>query len=490
MIIIDHWIIWTIVAILILNTISALITVFHRPRNIVTTWAWILVLLLLPVLGFLIYAFFGQGIAQEKIFNISNQEHIGLAQLRKISEQDKDKARKSSRSDETYYARHVISFFDKTEETPLTRHNEIELFDDGVKKFEKLFDDIKKAKETVHVEYYAFIKSEIGQEFLDILTEKAKQGLEVRLLYDPWGSGGTNKRWLKQLSDAGGEVVPFITSKNVIYKTRLNYHLHRKLTIIDGSIGWIGGFNVGDQYISKSKKFGYWRDSHIRVKGNATLLMQERFFQDWNASIDRRTEPLVFMDKYFPADRFNENANLPIQIVSDGPDRRQEILKDGFIDMIINAKKSVWIQTPYLIPDDPMFTALTIAARSGVDVRIMVPCMPDHPFIFRATQYYSNLLIEFGIKIYTYDKGFLHAKTSIIDEKICSVGSMNHDFRSYSLNFEANAFIYDSKIAHKVRRQFENDMLDSTVLTPEIVEAQGHWMHFKQRFSRLLSPIM
>lgn len=487
---IDHWLILTILAILLLNTIIALITVFHRPRNIVTTWAWILVLMLLPVIGFLIYAFFGRGIAQEKIFNIGNQQHIGLNQLKKIAEAEKHKPKRGSRYDETYYARHVISFFDKTEETPLTRHNEIELFFDGKEKFQRLFDDLKKAKETIHVEYYAFIKSDIGQEFLDILTEKAKQGLEVRLLFDPWGSGGNNRRWFKEFEASGGQVLPFITSKNVIYKTRLNYHLHRKLVIIDGTAGWIGGFNVGDQYVGNSKKFGYWRDSHIRVKGTATLLMQERFFQDWNASTDRHVKPLIFMDKYFPADRFNENTNLPIQIVTDGPDSRQEILKDGFIDMIINAKKSVWLQTPYLIPDDPMFTALTIAARSGVDVRIMVPCMPDHPFIFRATQYYSNLLTQFGIKIYTYEKGFMHAKTSIIDEKICSVGSMNHDFRSYSLNFEANAFIYDSKIAHKVKRSFENDMENSTLLTQEIIDNQGIWMHFKQRFSRLLSPIL
>lgn len=487
---IDRWIIWIIIAILLLNTISALITVFHRPRNIVTTWAWILVLLLLPVVGFLIYAFFGRGIAQEKIFSIGNQEHIGLGQLKKMAEEESYKNRTSSRSDETYYARHVISFFNKTEETPLTRHNEIELFFDGREKFKKLFDDVKKAKETIHVEYYAFIKGEIGQEFLDILTEKAKQGLEVRLLYDPWGSGGTNKRWFKDFERAGGQVVPFITSKNVIYKTRLNYHLHRKLVIIDGCIGWIGGFNVGDQYISKSKKFGYWRDSHIRVKGAASLLMQERFFQDWNASVDRHTKPLIFMEKYFPKDRFNTNANLPIQIVTDGPDSRQEILKDGFIDMIINAKKSVWLQTPYLIPDDPMFTALTIASRSGVDVRIMIPCMPDHPFIYRATQYYANILTQFGIKIYSYENGFMHAKTSIIDDKICSVGSMNHDFRSYSLNFEANAFIYDSKIAHKIKKSFLNDMKQSTLLTQEIIDNQGIWMHFKQRFSRLLSPIL
>ncbi|WP_334329289.1 cardiolipin synthase [Companilactobacillus sp. HBUAS59699] len=497
---IDVWIIWLILIILLLNTISALITVFHRPRNIVTTWAWILVLTLLPIIGFLIYAFFGRGIAQEKIFSISNQKHVGLDQLKlmeladdakrkAIERQDKNKD-PNNRSDQTHYADHIIKFFNETEETPLTRHNEVELFFDGKEKFKKMFEDVRNAKETVHVEYYAFIKSDIGEQFLELLTQKAKEGLEVRLLYDPWGSNGTRKSWFKDFEAAGGEVLQFITSKNVIAKTRLNYHLHRKIVVVDGCVGWTGGFNVGDQYVNVTDKFGYWRDTHVRIKGVATLLLQERFFQDWNASIERREEALSFEEKYFPSDRFDIDANLPIQIVTDGPDRREEVLKDGFIDMIVSAKKSVWIQSPYLVPDDPMFTALTIAARSGVDVRIMIPCMPDHPFIYRATQYYANLLTSYGIKIYSYQKGFLHAKASVFDDKICTVGSMNQDFRSYSLNFEANAFIYDAKISHKISRAFENDMKDSLLITPEVIKSQGHWLHFKQRFSRLLSPIL
>lgn len=487
---IDIWIIWLILIILVVNTVSALITVFHRPRNIVTTWAWILVLVLLPIVGFLIYAFLGRGIAQEKIFNISKQEHYSLSQLKRMAIAAQKRPQNASRYDETRYADHIIRFFNETEEAPLTRHNEIELYFDGKEKFRDMFKDIRNAKETVHVEYYAFIKSKIGDEFLQLLTQKAKEGLEVRLLYDPWGSGGTKPRYFKEFQAAGGEVLPFITSKNVITKTRLNYHLHRKNVVIDGTIGWIGGFNVGDQYVNTTEKFGYWRDTHSRIFGAATLLLQERFFRDWNASLDRNAKPLAFLEKYFPSDKFNTEANLPIQIISDGPDSREEILKDGFIDMIVSAKKSVWIQSPYLVPDDAMFTALTIAARSGVDVRIMIPCMPDHPFIYRATQYYANLLTTYGIKIYSYQKGFLHSKTSVFDGKICSVGSMNHDFRSYSLNFEANAFIYDAKVSHKLARAFEKDMEDSIFLTPEIIKEQGAWLHFKQRFSRLLSPIL
>ena len=487
---IDIWIIWLILIILVVNTVSALITVFHRPRNIVTTWAWILVLVLLPIVGFLIYAFLGRGIAQEKIFNISKQEHYSLSQLKRMAIAAQKRPQNASRYDETRYADHIIRFFNETEEAPLTRHNEIELFFDGKEKFKSMFEDIKNAKETIHVEYYAFIKSNIGDEFLKLLTQKANEGLEVRLLYDPWGSGGTKPRYFKDFKAAGGEVLPFITSKNVIAKTRLNYHLHRKIVVIDGTTGWIGGFNVGDQYVNTTEKFGYWRDTHSRIFGAATLLLQERFFRDWNASLDRNAEPLAFLEKYFPSDKFDTTANLPIQIISDGPDNREEILKDGFIDMIVSAKKSVWIQSPYLVPDDAMFTALTIAARSGVDVRIMIPCMPDHPFIYRSNQYYANLLTTYGIKIYSYQKGFLHSKTSVFDGKICSVGSMNHDFRSYSLNFEANAFIYDAKVSHQIARAFERDMSDSLLLTPEIIKEQGAWLHFKQRFSRLLSPIL
>ncbi|KRN99420.1 cardiolipin synthase [Companilactobacillus kimchiensis] len=487
---IDTWIIWLILIILVLNTISALITVFHRPRNIVTTWAWILVLVLLPIVGFLIYAFLGRGIAQEKIFNISKQEHYSLSQLKRMAIAAQKRPQNASRYDETRYAEHIISFFNEAEEAPLTRHNDIKLYFDGQEKFKAMFEDIRQATDTVHVEYYAFIKSDIGDKFLKLLTQKAKEGLEVRVLYDPWGSGGTKPRYFKEFQAAGGEVLPFITSKNTIAKTRLNYHLHRKIVVIDGTTGWIGGFNVGDQYVNVTDKFGYWRDTHSRIFGAATLLLQERFFRDWNASLDRGAKPLAFLEKYFPSDKFDSEANLPIQIISDGPDSREEVLKDGFIDMIVSAKKSVWIQSPYLVPDDSMFTALTIAARSGVDVRIMIPCMPDHPFIYRATQYYANLLTTYGIKIYSYQKGFLHAKTSVFDGKICSVGSMNHDFRSYSLNFEANAFIYDAKISHQLARQFEKDMTDSLILTPEMIKEQGMWLHFKQRFSRLLSPIL
>ncbi|WP_129044518.1 cardiolipin synthase [Companilactobacillus metriopterae] len=487
---ISLWIIGIIVALLIINTVVALITVFIKPRSTVTVWAWILVLVLLPGVGFILYAFFGRGIAREKLFNFTSQEYLGVQQVKKMAVTDQNSIQLNSATDQTKYASSVVNFFNKTETTPITHHNEVELIFDGKEKFKKMFADIRAAKETVHVEYYAFIDSDIGDQLLSLLVDKANEGLEVRVLYDPWGSTHTKPSYFNPLKEAGGEVVQFITAKNSISKTRLNYHLHRKNVIIDGYIGYIGGFNVGDEYLGKSPKFGYWRDSHARISGTAVLLLQERFFMDWNASLSRRDEKLPFSEKYFPRDRSNKNANIPIQIVADGPDNNEEILKDGFIDMIMKAKESVWLQTPYLTPDDAVFTALTIAARSGIDVRIMIPCMPDHAFIYRATQYYANLLIRYGVKVYTYENGFLHAKTSVIDGKYGSVGSMNHDYRSYQLNFEMNAFFYDTNVAQQIKNSFLNDLEVSHELTQEIVDQQSPWLKFKQRFSRLLAPIL
>lgn len=480
-----------IIGLLVINTAGAIITVFHRPRSIPSTLAWLLVLVMLPGVGFLAYAFLGRGIAEDNLFALSHQDHIGLAHLKNLILKDMKKLSSTKPSkDTTDEARGLIEYFDRSEDSPVTHHNKVRIFTDGTEKFKNIFKDIKIAQRFIHVEYYSFINDEIGNEFLNLLVRKAKQGVEVRLVYDPWGSPGANKKWFAPLTAAGGQVVPFITSRDLIRKTRLNYHLHRKVVIIDGKVGWTGGFNVGDQYLGRSKKFGYWRDTHIRIVGTSVLALQERFLMDWNASIEHYDQRITFKNEYFPNPSKIAVGHTPIQIVSDGPDSEEDILKGGMMKILLTAKKSVWIQTPYLVPDEPMLNSLVIAARSGIDVRIMIPQMPDHPFIYRATQYYANLLTEAGIKIYIYQNGFLHAKTTICDNEFCFVGSMNQDYRSYALNFECNAYIYDAKISQELTTIFENDMRKSELLTMEMIHQQSHWLHFKQYFSRLLSPIL
>jgi cardiolipin synthase len=480
----------TMVGLLLLNTTAALITVFRKPRSISSVLAWIMTLLFLPGIGFIIYLFCGRGIDGQKVFKLTDYDKKMISEIKHKVDQDNLKASDSLDINLLTDARVLNKYFRNMDASPLSKRNNLAIYTDGKEKFEALFEDIRQAKETVHVEYYSFFNDRIGNRFLTLLCDKLKEGVAVHLIYDPWGSPGADKKFFKRFVDLGGEVAPFITSKDTIRKTRLNYHLHRKIVVIDGKIGWTGGFNVGDQYLGESKKFGYWRDTHIRLVGASVFSLQEIFIMDWNASVEHEEQKMAYLEEYFQFAEDEELSELSLQIVSDGPDSEEEILKSGFIKMILAAEKSVWIQTPYLIPDDSMINALLIATRSGIDVRIMIPCMPDHPFIYRATQYYANYLHLRGINVYMYQNGFLHAKTMIIDDEICMVGTTNQDIRSYALNFEVSTFIYDTKIAWQLTKIFEKDMEQSVLLTDEIIKKQSHWLRFKQNFSRLLSPIL
>lgn len=479
-----------LLVLLLLNTTAAVITVFRKPRSISSVLAWILTLVFLPGIGFLIYLFCGRGINGQKVFNLSAYDHEQIAAIKNKVEEDNKKATSTLDINLLTDARVLNKYFRNMDASPLSKRNSLSIYTDGKEKFAALFEDIRQAKETVHVEYYSFFNDHIGNQFLNVLCEKLEEGIEVYLIYDPWGSPGANKKFFQRFVELGGKVTPFITSKDMIRKTRLNYHLHRKIVVIDGKIGWTGGFNVGDQYLGENKKFGYWRDTHIRIVGASVFSLQEIFIMDWNASVQQTDQKMTYAPRYFQIAESDEVGDLSLQIVSDGPDTEEEILKSGFIKMILSAEKSVWIQTPYLIPDDSMINALLIAVRSGIDVRIMIPCMPDHPFIYRATQYFANYLHNRGVKIYMYQNGFLHAKTMIIDNEICMVGTTNQDIRSYALNFEVSTFIYDTTVAQQLTTIFQQDIKNSILLTDEIINNQTHWLHFKQNFSRLLSPIL
>ncbi|MFD2728176.1 cardiolipin synthase [Enterococcus camelliae] len=475
-----------IIALIMLNTIGAFVTVFRRPRSIASVFAWMMTLVFFPVFGFILYIFCGRGIDGEAMYRFKDTHR---KRIREINQLIKENNRHYHQTVKTVESQLLNNYFNNVEESPLTKGNKVDFFIDGKEKFEALFKDIRAAKETVHVEYYAFFDDHIGNQFLNLLIEKAEEGVEVRLVFDPWG-GKTTIKFFAPLVQAGGKVLPFITSRNIIRKTRLNYHLHRKIVVVDGKIGWTGGFNVGDQYLGGSKKFGYWRDTHARIVGTASFSLQEIFIKDWNASVKRDSQMMEYDARYFTIPTKEESGDVTMQIVADGPDTEEQILKGGFIKMLLGAEKRVWIQTPYLIPDDSMIAALVIAVRSGIDVRIMIPCMPDHPFIYRATQHYANYLQKRGVKIYIYNNGFIHAKTLIMDETISSFGTTNQDIRSYALNFEVSAFAYNQEVNCALATIFENDMKHSVELTREMIRNQSRWLRFKQNFSRLLSPIL
>jgi cardiolipin synthase A/B len=324
----------------------------------------------------------------------------------------------------------------------------------------------------------------LGERLADVLIRKAHEGVKVRFLYDDMGSRSIKKSYVRKLIEAGVEIEAFFPSFIPKINLKLNHRNHRKLAIIDGQVGYIGGFNIGDEYLGEDQKFGYWRDTHLRITGEAVRAMQTRFILDWNQASRHDIE---YEDRYYLSEPV---GNVGMQIVSSGPDSEWEQIKHGYIKMILSAKKYVYIQTPYFIPDESLADALKVAVLSGVDVRIMIPNKPDHPFVYWAT--YSNVgeLIKAGAQVYIYQNGFLHAKTIVVDDKIASVGTANIDVRSFRLNFEVNAFLYDQNTAGVLKEKFEEDILLSTQLSHNLYLQRSNWIRFKESISRLISPIL
>lgn len=473
--------------IIILNVVGAVFTVFREKRDIAATWAWLLVLVLLPVVGFIAYAFIGRKLSHRRLDRINEQTPLQLkesleAQKREIGMTAAPMNRL------TAAVRSMILLFQNIDHAYLTQKNKVQIFNDGNQLFDQLLTDIQHAKHSIHIEFYTFYNDQIGNQIREALELQAQNGLEVRVIYDSWGSMGTKRSFFDQLRQHGGEAEPFLGVGSNLRDFRLNFRDHRKIVVIDGQIGYVGGFNIGDQYLGRSAKFGYWRDTHLKIIGAGTFSLQQRFILDWN--VTSKNHPLTHYRQYFPVNKMAKDGNTSMQIVSSGPESDVEQVKMGYLKLINSAKERLWIQSPYLIPDDSVLDALKVAIQSGVDVRIMIPCKPDHAFVYRASQYYARQLAEAGATIYTYDNGFLHAKTMVADGMLSSVGSANMDFRSFKLNFEINAFMYDEQIAQQLEKLYLEDIEQSTVMTIAAFKNQSLWLRFKQTFSRLLSPIL
>lgn len=470
----------------ILNLIFAFTIIFMERRSAGSVWAWLLVLVLIPILGFIIYLFIGRQIQRDHIFSLDEDDKIGIEMI--VSEQ-----LEALKNDDFSKGNHqIVKFKDMVQmllynnAAFLTTDNEIKIFTDGKEKFDSLLKDIDEATDYIHIQYYIFRNDSLGERILNALEQKLEQGVEVKMLYDDMGSRGLSLKDFKSFRKNGGQVEAFFPSKLPLINLRMNNRNHRKIVIIDGHIGYVGGFNVGEEYLGKKKKFGYWRDTHLRIVGDAVNALQLRFMLDWNSQATR--DNLKYADRYFPD--VDSGGTIGVQIASSGPDETWEQIKYGYLKMIASAKQSIHIQSPYFIPDQSFLDAIKISALGGVDVSIMIPNKPDHPFVYWAT--YNNVasLLDAGVNIFHYDNGFLHSKTLVIDDEVASVGTTNMDHRSFTLNFEINAFIYDTHIAKELRLAFEKDLEVSYRLTKEIYKQRSLWIKFKEGISRLLSPIL
>ncbi|TWI54544.1 cardiolipin synthase [Halalkalibacter nanhaiisediminis] len=471
---------------LLLNLLFIIILIFIERKDATTTWAWLFVLYFLPFVGSILYLLFGQDVTRRNQFKKEAAKKIGIGEA--ISSQKKQVEEPNFSFDiptvEQY--RELVDMHLIHHDALLAIENDVELIIDGQDKFDRLLKDIQEAKQFIHIQYYLFSNDEIGAQLIRLLTEKANEGVSVRFLYDDLGSAKLKKSHLSELKAAGGEVVIFFPSKIPFINFRLNYRNHRKLVNIDGRIGYVGGFNVGVEYLGKDKKFGYWRDTHLRIEGDAVKPLQTKFIQDWNqASKEKR---MTFHKEYFPEVK-GQNV-IPMQIVSSGPDSEGEEIKYGYLKMIMAAKESIYIQTPYFIPDIAILDALRVAVLSGIDVRIMIPNKPDGPFVYWATYAHIGEMLKTGAKVYQYERGFIHSKTIVVDRKISSVGTANFDMRSFQLNFEINSFIYHDETSDKLAKAFEVDMEVSKEITYELYQKRSNWVKCKEAFSTLLSPIL
>ena len=472
--------------VLILNIVFAFVVVFGERRDASSAWAWLLVLSFIPVLGFFLYLFLGQNLSRARLFNWEDKKKIGIEQDIEHQLEEMRSGTFDYHKESEYNAQELIFLHLLGNDAPLTRDNTVEIFTDGRAKFERLLKDIQSAKHHIHIQYYIIKKDSLGKRIRDTLIEKAKEGIKVRVLYDELGSRGLTRNFFEELRKAGGEVEVFFPSKFRLVNFRLNYRNHRKIVIVDGQTSYIGGFNIGDEYLGLNPHFGYWRDTHLRIQGTSVHAIQTRFILDWNQasySHDIDYDPVLFPKP-------STDGHVGIQIVTSGPDSEWSQIKNGYIKMISLAKKSILIQTPYFIPDASLLDTIRIACLSGVNVQIMIPNKPDHIFVYWATLSNVGELLKAGAKVYIYDNGFLHAKTVVVDEEISSVGTANIDVRSLNLNFEINAFIYDKKIAKDLSMTFEQDVSKSSLLTWEQYQNRSKWIQLKESVSRLLSPIL
>ena len=470
----------------VVNILLIFAVIFTERKSPSATLAWVMALAFIPIVGFVFYIVFNQNFSRSKINKLTEKEEVIVSKaLKKQIERINDDDYKFARP-ETKIWKHLIKLNQVYGHSFYTENNNVELITDGVELQNKLLNDIKNAKKTVDVEYYIIKNDFVGMKLINLLTEKAKEGVEVRLLMDTLGSRSINDVVLSEYLKAGGKVGYFFKPKLKIIAPKFNYRNHRKIVIVDHEIGYTGGYNVAREYIGRKKRFGYWRDTHVRIKGNAVVDLYGRFALDWRFTTK---EQLDVIPKDFAFDK--EKGSMGIQIVSCGPESPSVEVKRSMMRMITYAEKKVWLQTPYFVPDPSIFESLKMAAQSGVDVRVMIPCKPDHIFVYWATYSYVGELLRSGGRVFIYDDGFLHAKTLVVDGEVGTVGSTNFDNRSFKLNFETNAFIYDREFAKKMEDTFQNDLINhGHELTYEAYLKRGVIIKFKEAFSRLLSDIL
>ena len=468
---------------LIIITVGAVIINTNSPSKAI---AYLLLIILLPIFGIVLYFTVGVNYRKRKLYKKKieiDKEKYPLFESRYESFSQKLLQQHKEQLNQFYYLACNRSL------SLLTCSNNVSLLINGEEKFTKLLQDLKNAKQFIHLEYYIYENDQIGNAIAEILLDKARQGLQVRMIYDDFGSAGLSNKFIKNLKESGVQVVPFFRIRWLLFANRINYRNHRKIVVIDGWAGYIGGINISDKYINNDTKKLFWRDTSVRVEGLATATLQYVFLTDWNFCAN---ENIAFSALLFPYEQYAGNITHRqlMQTVISGPDSDCPSILYAMVQAIHLCKEELLITTPYFIPPPTLIDALKTARLSGVNIKLLVPGISDSKLVNAISNSYYGELLDVGIEIYKYKKGFVHAKTMACDGQVAFVGTTNLDQRSFELNFEIHQVIYDASIAVQLKNAFYADLNDSEKIDKAAWNNRSPMFVFIERIARLISPLI
>jgi len=465
----------------ILVTLTFLILDNRSPQSIM---AWMLLFIIFPIGGVVLYILIGRNwraiSKKRKIANQMLDRQLAkvlwpLIRRQDIAIKDLQKSPKINPK--------LLSLLHRNSPSLLTINNSMKVIQSGKEKFDLMMKDLKAAKRFIHMEYYVWNNDSLTNKIKDILIQKSQSGVEVRILYDALASFFLSKKYIKEMRAAGILIYPYFNFLSLFKFHTVNYRLHRKIVVIDGKIGYTGGMNMGKEYVDGGR-YKFWRDTHMRIVGEAVSGLQGVFTISWFNTTKER----LFNVKYFPQQQYK--GRLPIHITTSGPDSKWAAIRQLYFSMISSAHDKVYIQSPYFIPEPSVYEALITAGLSGVDVRVMLTGIADKRIPYWAAFTYLKNLLEAGVKIYHYKKGFLHAKTVNVDSSFCSIGTANMDIRSFHLNYELNTLIYDEGVAQRLEQAYIEDLKHCQEFTIKQYNNISVFFKFRNSLSRLLSPIL
>lgn len=476
---------WVILDLVLMLTILVMVVVIiMENQDPIKTLSWILVLFLIPLGGIILYIYFGVNPKKRKMIIMKEMaDRMSLDRL--IGEQMILLNKKIFiRNPKLIAKRHLMKLLLNNSKALITEHNNIRVLNNGRQTFGSIIYELENARDHIHMEFYIIEDDQIGNRIKEILMRKALAGCDVKLLYDDLGSWSLSRRFIRELTSSGVKVINFMPVKTYVFANKLNFRLHRKIIVVDGRVGFVGGINIADRYLRGLGKNTRWRDTHLRLEGESVRSLQAIFLLDWNFAKNTAD----YDPRYFPDPLVTQD--LLVQIVASGPDSDWESIMQAYFAAIATATRYVYISTPYFLPNQSILTALKTAALSGIDVKLLLPERNDSWMVGRSSRSYIKELLEAGVHVYFYLKGFTHSKLMMVDDVFSSVGTANMDIRSFNQDFEANALIYDEAVTRELKQDYQDDIENSKEIIPEEWERRPVMDRIQESVARMFSPLL